>query len=75
MWILVPRPGIEPAPRAVEAGSLTRWTAREFPTPPPFFFLLMEAVYLGGDPRKIPVRSGDMGQGEEVDNKSVKRVC
>ena len=29
--ILVPRPGIEPAPPAVEAQSLNRWTTREFP--------------------------------------------
>ena len=29
--ILVPRPGIEPAPPAVEAWSLNHWTAREFP--------------------------------------------
>ena len=27
--ILVPRPGIEPVPPAVEAGSLNHWTARE----------------------------------------------
>ena len=30
-WILVPRPGIKPAPPAVEARSLNYWTAREFP--------------------------------------------
>ena len=29
--ILVPRPGIEPAPPAVEARSLNHWTAREVP--------------------------------------------
>ena len=29
--ILVPRPGIEPAPPAVEAHSLNHWTAREVP--------------------------------------------
>ena len=29
--ILVPRPGIEPMPPAVEAGSLSHWTAREVP--------------------------------------------
>ena len=27
--ILVPRPGIEPAPPALKAQSLNRWTARE----------------------------------------------
>ena len=29
--ILFPQPGIEPAPPAVEARSLSRWTAREVP--------------------------------------------
>ena len=29
--ILVPQPGIEPTPPAVEAQSLTHWTAREVP--------------------------------------------
>ena len=29
--LLVPRPGIEPAPPAVEAQRLNRWTAREVP--------------------------------------------
>ena len=29
--ILVPRPGIEPTPPAVEVRSLNHWTAREFP--------------------------------------------
>ena len=29
--ILVPRPGIEPLPPAVEVQSLSRWTAREVP--------------------------------------------
>ena len=32
-WILVPGPGIEPAPRALEARSLNRWTARGVPSP------------------------------------------
>ena len=36
MWDLVPRPGIEPTPRAVEAWSLNHWTTREVP---PSFFL------------------------------------
>ena len=31
MWNLVPRPGIEPKPPALEARSLNHWTAREFP--------------------------------------------
>ena len=30
--ILVPRPGIEPVPPAVEAWNLNQWTAREVPT-------------------------------------------
>ena len=30
-WILVPRPGIEPLPPAVEARSLNHWTTREVP--------------------------------------------
>ena len=30
--ILVPRPGIEPVPPAVEARSLNHWTAREVPS-------------------------------------------
>ena len=29
--ILVPQPGIEPVPLAVEARSLNHWTTREFP--------------------------------------------
>ena len=29
--ILIPRPGIEPMPPAVEAQSPNQWTAREFP--------------------------------------------
>ena len=29
--ILAPRPGIEPAPSALEGEVLTRWTAREVP--------------------------------------------
>ena len=29
--ILVPRPGIEPVPPAVEAQGPNHWTAREFP--------------------------------------------
>ena len=35
MWhaeILVPRPGIEPVPPAMEAQSLNHWTTREYPT-------------------------------------------
>ena len=32
--ILVPRPGIEPAPPALEAWSLNHWTAREVPGNP-----------------------------------------
>ena len=37
--ILVPRPGIEPAPPALEAQSLNHWTAREVPRWLFFFFL------------------------------------
>ena len=32
MRILVPQPGMEPVPPAVEAQSLTHWTAREVPS-------------------------------------------
>ena len=35
--ILVPRPGIAPAPPAVEAWSLNHWTAREVPDSRNFF--------------------------------------
>ena len=31
MWGLVPRPGIEPAPPALEAQSLSHWTTGEIP--------------------------------------------
>ena len=34
--ILVPQPGIEPVPPAVEAQSLNHWTAREVPLFPDF---------------------------------------
>ena len=30
-WILVPQPGIEPMPPALEAWSLNHWTTREVP--------------------------------------------
>ena len=30
LGILVPRPGMEPVPPAVEAGSPSHWTTREF---------------------------------------------
>ena len=33
--ILVPQPGIEPAPPAVEARSLNRWTMKEVPDQTP----------------------------------------
>ena len=36
--IFIPRPGIEPAPPAVEAWSLNHWATREVP---PFFLLLL----------------------------------
>ena len=42
--ILVPRPGIEPVPPAVEAQSLKHWTAREAPE----VFLILEILaYVG----------------------------
>ena len=31
MWNLVPQPGIEPAPPALEARSLNLWTTRKVP--------------------------------------------
>ena len=34
--ILVPQPGIEPVPPAVEVHSLNHWTAREVPKTEPF---------------------------------------
>ena len=41
--ILVPRPGIEPGPPAVEAWSPNHWTAREFPKLSEF--LLLRVIY------------------------------
>ena len=35
--ILVPRPGIEPMPPAVEAQSLNHWTTREVPGSPLYY--------------------------------------
>ena len=35
--MLVPRPGIKPAPLAVEAQTLNHWTAKEVPTPVVFY--------------------------------------
>ena len=43
--ILVPRPGIEPGPPAVEAWSPNHWTAREVPG---FFLLMEQCPQLGG---------------------------
>ena len=40
--ISVPRPGIEPAPPAVEAWNLNHWIAREVPI---FFFLLLKIMH------------------------------
>ena len=37
--ILVPGPGIEPMPPAVEAWNLNHWTAKEVPEMSPFFTL------------------------------------
>ena len=31
MWVLVPKPGIEPAPSTLEVQSFIRWTTREVP--------------------------------------------
>ena len=44
--ILVPRPGIEPVPLAVEAQSPNHWTAREFPIE----LLLVSKFYLSFNP-------------------------
>ena len=44
MRILVPRPGIQPAPPAVEARSLNHWTAREVP----FFFFFFLPLFFEG---------------------------
>ena len=32
MWILLPQPGIEPTPPALEVQSLNHWTTREVPS-------------------------------------------
>ena len=63
--ILVPRPGIEPRPPAVEAWSLNHWTAREVPHTPYFSrrirFLLSElgeaspTAGEGDQPRRVCV--------------------
>ena len=45
--ILVPKPGIEPAPPAVEAWSLNHWTAREVSFLPSFCVSFHTASQLG----------------------------
>ena len=34
MWDLVPRPGIEPTPPALEVQSVNHWTSKEVPKAP-----------------------------------------
>ena len=46
--ILVPQPGIEPGPLAVDALSLNYWTAREFPACALLITSLLIACLLGG---------------------------
>ena len=46
--ILVPQPGIEPGPLAVEALSLNHWTAREFPACAVLITSLLIVCLLGG---------------------------
>ena len=43
MWILVPQPGMEIVPPAVEARSLNPWTAREVPSK--FFYFPLNKIY------------------------------
>ena len=44
--ILVPQPGMEPVPPAVEARSLNHWTARDVLWHPFFFFFYSYFIYL-----------------------------
>ena len=46
MGILVPRPGVEPLPPAVEAQSLNHWTAREVPGKTRFIKQRYQITYL-----------------------------
>ena len=40
-WVLVPQPGINPTPHALEAQRLNHWTTWEAPSPASFYSLLM----------------------------------
>ena len=42
--ILVPRPGIQPVPPAVEAWSLNHWTTREVPTLSNFYLIYLDFI-------------------------------
>ena len=39
MWDLVPRPGVEPGPPALETQSLDHWTSKEVQPSPQFFIV------------------------------------
>ena len=56
--ILVPRPGIEPMPPAMEAQSPSHWTARELPPQPIFFHLVLYTLihYLLGSCNHLSLR-------------------
>ena len=45
MWILVPGPGIEPAPPALEAWSVNQWTAREVPPITFIYLFILKHLY------------------------------
>ena len=45
MWILVPRPGMEPRPSALGAWSLSHWITREVPLTIFFFLIVFMEVF------------------------------
>ena len=66
--ILAPRPGIKPAPPALEAWSLNRWTTREVPEPCILYTLLHVGIHpfihssLKREKRKRVGRNGEKRQ-------------
>ena len=68
MWDIVPRPGIEPAPPALEAQSLNHWTPKGSPTFSIFDTILKDIFkkliwdFTGGAVVKNPpANAGDTG--------------
>ena len=60
--ILVPRPGIKPAPPAVEEWNLNQWTAREVPPTTFCLFVFVFLRYAGLSlPWPLPLRSTGSG--------------